>query len=52
MGEKTCKVPTPTKMVCHMLDRIGYVQDLYGKKYLKTHVEKEIFSVRLSEDIF
>lgn len=35
MGEKTCKVPTPAEMVCHMLDKIGYVHNLYGKKVLE-----------------
>ena len=35
MGEKTCKVPTPRDMVIHMLDKIGYTQNLYGKKVLE-----------------
>lgn len=35
MGEKTCKVPTPMKMVKHMLDKVGYTQNLYGKKVLE-----------------
>lgn len=35
MGEKTCKVPTPVEMVSHMLDKIGYTQNLYGKKVLE-----------------
>ena len=35
MGEKTCKVPTPLDMVNHMLDKIGYKSNLYGKKVLE-----------------
>ena len=35
MGHKTCKVPTPMEMVIHMLDKIGYTKDLYGKKVLE-----------------
>ena len=35
MGEKTCKVPTPMKMVIDMLDKVGYTQNLYGKKVLE-----------------
>lgn len=35
MGEKTCRVPTPLEMVSHMLDKVGYTQNLYGKKVLE-----------------
>lgn len=35
MSEKTCRVPTPLNMVTHMLDKIGYIQNLYGKKLLE-----------------
>lgn len=35
MGEKTCKVPTPMGMVIHMLDKVGYTKNLYGKKVLE-----------------
>lgn len=35
MGEKTCKVFTPHKMVNYILDKIGYVEHLYGKKVLE-----------------
>lgn len=35
MGEKTCKVFTPLEIVNHMLDKIGYINHLYGKKILE-----------------
>lgn len=35
MGEKTCKVFTPSEMVNHILDKIGYNEHLYGKKVLE-----------------
>ena len=35
MGKKTCKVFTPPDMVVYMLDKIGYTDDLLGKKVLE-----------------
>lgn len=35
MGETTCKVFTPPEIVSYMLDKIGYIHDLYGKKILE-----------------
>nr|WP_304971865.1 N-6 DNA methylase [uncultured Acetatifactor sp.] len=35
MAEKTCKVFTPPEIVSYMLDKIGYVNHLYGKKILE-----------------
>ena len=35
MEEKTCKVFTPLEMVNHILDKIGYIEHLYGKKVLE-----------------
>lgn len=35
MSEKTCKVPTPPEMVVRMLDKVGYVRNLFGKKVLE-----------------
>lgn len=35
MGEKTCKVYTPPEIVDYMLDKIGYTEQLYGKKILE-----------------
>lgn len=48
MGETTCKVFTPLEIVKYMLDKIGYIHNLYGKKkFLKTLVELDIFWVKL-----
>lgn len=35
MGEKTCKVFTPSEIVKYILDKIGYVEHLYGKRILE-----------------
>lgn len=35
MSEKTCKVFTPLEVVKYMLDKIGYTEELYGKKILE-----------------
>lgn len=35
MGETTCKVFTPLEIVKYMLDKIGYIHNLYGKKILE-----------------
>ena len=35
MGETTCKVFTPLEIVEYMLDKIGYIHNLYGKKILE-----------------
>lgn len=35
MGEKTCQVFTPPEMVNYILDKIGYTQQLYGKRILE-----------------
>lgn len=35
MGEKTCKVFTPFEMVNYILDKIGYIEHLYGKMVLE-----------------
>lgn len=35
MGEKTCRVFTPSEMVNHILDKVGYIKDLCGKRVLE-----------------
>ena len=37
MGEinKKCQVPTPYEIVVHMLDKVGYTENLFGKRILE-----------------
>lgn len=43
MNEKTCKVFTPLEVVKYMLDKIGYTDNLYGKKVLENSCGKGAF---------
>lgn len=49
MGEKTCRVPTPLNMVSHMLDKIGYTENLYGKKVLENSCGEGAFLCEIVE---
>ena len=46
-----CQIPTPIQYVKTMLDYAGYQKGLYGKKYCRILAEKELFFVRLQEDM-
>lgn len=46
-----CQIPTPIQYVKTMLDYAGYQKGLYGKKYWRILAEKEMFYVRLQEDM-
>lgn len=46
-----CQIPTPIQYGKTMLDYAGYQKGLYGKKYWRILAEKEMFYVRLQEDM-
>lgn len=48
---KKCQVFTPENYVRELLDSVGYVEHLFGKKYWKTHVAMEIFWLQLFNGI-